>query len=71
MPADREWFRAEAARHGLAVDDDDLAFIVDEVARVRTALEAQRRPNTDSLESAYRFAPPSSPRPPRRKRRGR
>lgn len=76
MPVDREWFRAEAARHGLAVDEDDLTFIVDEVERVRAALAAQRRPDTDSLESPYRFAAPRPaasrrvvPRPQRRRSR--
>jgi len=71
MPHDREWFRAEAVRHGLAADDDDLAFISGEVERVTAALAAQRHFDTEALEHPYRFAAPRPRLLRRRTRRGR
>ena len=69
MPPERDW-RSEAAAHGLALSDDDLAFISDQVERVKAALAAQRPGVPEGLEPPYRFATPPSPPRRRRSRRG-
>ena len=68
MPLEPNW-RAEAARHGLDLSDDDLAFIRDLVERVQAALASQRQPEAAEVEPPYLFGPPRAPaRRPRRAR---
>jgi len=57
MPPERDW-RGESAAHGLTLSDDDLAFIRDQVERVKAALASHRSPETDGLEPPYAFRSP-------------
>lgn len=62
MKVDPEWLRGEAERQGLALTDDDLAFIRDQVERVKTALAERRAQDMPDVEPPYRFVP-TPPRP--------
>jgi hypothetical protein len=61
---DLDWLRAEAARQGLPLTDDDLVVIRDKVNRVRAALADCRWPELEGLEPAYHFEPLRAPQAP-------
>ncbi len=68
---DLDWLRAEAARQGLPLTDDDLLFIRDKVMRVREALADCWWPELEGLEPPYGFELPRPPLSPRSTRRPR
>lgn len=63
MPLELDWLRAEAARQGLDLTEEDLLFIRDQVERVKAALAAQRPAHTEGLEPPYPFGAPRARRP--------
>jgi len=52
---DPNWLRAEAARQGLALTDDDFLAIVSQLEKSKAALAALRPEETEQLEPAHRF----------------
>jgi len=54
----KEWLRAEAASHGLALTETDVDAIYERLVEIKTALTVQRPEDTATLEPPYRFAPP-------------
>ncbi len=58
MPVDLVWLRAEAARLGLALSEDDLAAIRDALEKSRAALAAARRDSPHWDDPPVEFLPP-------------
>ncbi len=58
MPVDRAWLRAEAARLGLALSEEDLAAIGDALEKTRAALTAARRDSPEWDDPPAEFLPP-------------
>ncbi len=50
MTLSLEWFRAEASRQRLPLDEEDLRAIAEFVNRARAALDAHRPRDTEGLE---------------------
>ena len=58
MPVDRIWLRAEAARLGLALTEEDLAAIGDALEKTRAGLMAARRDSSEWDDPPVEFLPP-------------
>jgi hypothetical protein len=54
---DQRWLRAEAARQGLVLTDDDFLAIVSQLEKSKAALAALRPEETERLEPAHQFSP--------------
>jgi hypothetical protein len=54
---DREWLRAEAARLGLALTEEDLGAIAEAIEKTRTELAAARRELPEWNDPAIGFLP--------------
>jgi hypothetical protein len=54
---DREWLRAEAARLGLALTEEDLGAIAEAIEKTRTELAAARRERPEWNDPAIGFLP--------------
>jgi hypothetical protein len=57
MSVELDWLRAEAARLGLALDDDDLIAIRDAVDKTRAALTSVRPDSSRWDDPAVGFLP--------------
>ena len=57
MSVQLDWLRAEAARLGLALDDDDLIAIRDAVDKTRAALKSVRVDSSRWDDPAVGFLP--------------
>ncbi|MBI4277066.1 MAG: hypothetical protein HY660_01310 [Armatimonadetes bacterium] len=57
MSVTLEWLRAEAARQGLPLDDEDLRAIRDLLEKTKSALAVVRPADTENLLPPYTFPP--------------
>jgi hypothetical protein len=64
MVVELVWLRAEAARLGLALSDEDLAAIGDALEKTRSALTAARRDSPEWDDPPVEFLPPIRERTP-------
>ena len=65
MAVELVWLRAEAARLGLALIEEDLAAIRDALEKTREALTAARRDSSEWDDPPVEFLPPIRERTPR------
>lgn len=56
-----EWLRAEAARQGIALTDDDFEAVRASLERLKDALAAMRSAERELPEPAFRFSPAGEP----------
>ena len=58
MPVDPVWLRTEAVRLGLALSEEDLAAIGDQLEKTRAALVTARRDSPEWDDPPVEFLPP-------------